>query len=39
MHAKMLGVQIDENLNWGKHIEFIISKISSGIGAIRKLSC
>ena len=36
-HAKVLGVQIDENLNWKKHIEFIASKISSGIGAIRKL--
>jgi hypothetical protein len=32
----VLGVQIDEHLNWGKHIESIASKISSGIGAIKK---
>ena len=36
-HTKVLGVQIDEHLNWGKHIESIASKISSGIGAIKKL--
>ena len=36
-HAKVLGVQIDEHLNRGKHIECIASKISSGIGVIRKL--
>ncbi len=35
-HTKVLGVQIDEHLDWSKHIEFIASKISSGIGAIRK---
>ena len=35
-HTKVLGVQIDEHLNWGKHIESIASKISSGIGAIKK---
>ena len=35
-HTKVLGVQIDERLDWSKHIEFIASKISSGIGAIRK---
>ncbi len=32
----MLGVQIDEHLDWSKHIEFIADKISSGIGAIRE---
>ena len=32
----MLGVQIDEHLAWTKHIEFIVGKISSGIGAIKK---
>jgi hypothetical protein len=36
-HTKVLGVQIDEHLNWGKHIESIASKISSGIGATKKL--
>ena len=35
-HTKVLGVQIDEHLNWGKHIESIASKISSGIGATKK---
>ena len=35
-HTKVLGVQIDEHLNWGKHIESTASKISSGIGAIKK---
>ena len=32
-HTKVFGVQIDEHLNWGKHIESIASKISSAIGA------
>ena len=36
-HTEVLGVQINENLNWEKHIECIATKISSGIGAIRKL--
>ena len=36
-HTRVLGVQVDEHLNWEKHIECIASKISSGIGAIRKL--
>ena len=35
--AKMLGVEIDEHLNWEKHIECIASKVSSGIGALKKL--
>ena len=33
-HTTVLGVQIDEHLNWEEHIESIASKISSGIGAI-----
>ena len=33
----MLGVEIDEHLNWEKHIECIASKVSSGIGALKKL--
>ncbi len=37
LHAKMLGVNIDEILNRENHIECIASKISSGIGAINKL--
>ncbi len=35
--AKLLGVEIDENLNWDKHIEYIASKVSSDIGALKKL--
>ena len=35
-HSKVLGGQIDEDLDWSKHIEFIAGKISSGIGAIKK---
>ena len=33
--AKSLGVTIDDNLDWGSHIENIIKKVSSGIGAIK----
>ena len=36
-HAKVLVVQIDQHLNWENHVELIATKISSGIGAIRKL--
>jgi hypothetical protein len=35
--TKALGVHIDEFLSWDKHIDKIAKKISSGIGAIRKL--
>ena len=35
-HAKVLGVQIDEHLDWSKHIELIASKILSGITALKK---
>ena len=28
---------MDENLNWEKHIDYISSKVSSGIGAIKRL--
>ena len=34
---KVLGVQLDENLNWEKYIDYISSKVSSGIGAIKRL--
>ena len=36
-NTKVLGVQLDENLNWEKHIDYISSTISSGIGAIKRL--
>ena len=35
-NTKVLGVQLDENLNWEKHIDYISSKVSSGIGAIKR---
>ena len=35
--TKVLGVQLDEILNWLKHIDYISSKVSSGIGANKKL--
>ena len=35
--AKVLGVEIDENLIREKHIEYIASKVSSGIGALKKI--
>ena len=35
--AKSLGVTIDDNLDWGSHMEKIIKKVSSGIGAIKRV--
>ena len=35
--TKLLGVEIDEHLRWEKHVDHIASKVSSGIGAIKKL--
>ena len=35
-HTKFLGVFIDEKLNWKKHVSYISSKISKGIGIIIK---
>ena len=35
--TKLLGVKIDEHLKWEKHVDHIASKVSSGIGAIKKL--
>ena len=32
--TKFLGVLIDENLNWKKHIEYIINKLSKNIGIL-----
>ena len=39
-HAKVLGIRIEQHLNWENHVELIASKISeigAEIGAIRKL--
>lgn len=35
--TKSLGVYIDETLSWKKHIDEISKKISSGIGALKRL--
>jgi len=35
--AKSLGVIIDDNLDWGSHIENIIKKVSYGIGAMKQV--
>ncbi len=36
-HVKSLGLNIDENLSWNKHIEIISKKIASGIGALKRM--
>ena len=36
-NTKVLGVKLDENLSWEKHIDHISSKITSGIGAIMRI--
>ena len=35
--AKSLGVTIDDNLDWRRHMEKIKKKLSSGIGAIKRV--
>ena len=35
--AKLLGLLIDEHLSWAKHIEEISKKISSAIGALKRI--
>ena len=35
--AKSLGIYIDENLSWGSHIEKLIKKVASGVGALRRI--
>ena len=36
--AKSLGLFIDEHLSWTKHIEDISKKISSAIGALKRIT-
>ncbi len=36
-HYSCLGVNMDERMSWEKHIESICSKVSAGIGAMRRL--
>ena len=35
---KLLGVYIDENLNWSVHIDYLCSNVSSKISLLRQLS-
>ena len=35
--TKVLGVVIDCHLNWSKHINYIKTKVSKGIGIINRI--
>jgi hypothetical protein len=37
--TKLLGIQIDNKLNWKNHVDYILPKLSSAIFVIRSLSC
>ena len=37
-HTKSLGLTIDAQLSWGKHVEEICKKVSSAIGALKPVS-
>ena len=36
-HAKSLGLTIDAQLSWGKHVEEICKKVSSAMGALKRV--
>ena len=36
-NATVLGVEIDDRLSWDSHIDKVAKKVTSGIGAIRKI--
>ena len=36
-HTSSIGVYLDENLIWNKHINQISRKIASGIGALKRI--
>ena len=36
-YAKFLGVYIDDNLNWKKHISFVCNKVAKNIGIISRI--
>ena len=38
-HAKSLGLNIDDRLSWSNHIKELCRKISSAIGALRRITC
>ena len=35
---KLLGINIDSDLNWKPHVEFVISKVSVKVGLLHRLS-
>ena len=36
-NTKSLGVIIDDRLDWSSHIEKLIKKVASGIGAVKRV--
>ena len=36
-NATVLGVELDDKLSWKRHIDKVATKVTSGIGAIRKI--
>ena len=36
-HSRGLGVEIEENLSWNKLIKNVVKKVTSGIGAMRRI--
>lgn len=36
-HTKFLGINVDENLNWKFHIEYVCSKVSKVIGVLYRV--
>ena len=36
-HTKSLGLTIDAQLSWAKHVEEICKKVSSAIGALKRV--
>ncbi len=36
-HSSLLGVQIDEKLSWNKHVESVARKVTSGVGALKRI--
>jgi hypothetical protein len=37
LKSKSLGLTIDENLTWKYHVDNITKKVSSGIGALKRM--
>ena len=37
VHTKSLGLTIDAHLSWGEHVEEICKKVSSAIGALKRV--